>query len=251
MSHELPSLAALGPVLPHAAADVGVRTKAAPAKRQCPGSETAAASSSSTDDAVTARLPPPATVNGPCPDLPSLVSQPSGLLGANLGLFTTVEIPAFSIFAEYHGPVGTHADVCASCTTDMYAGTLPNAAVPLDGNLVPAGMPVDTVLPDPLKCKAARANMIPVAMAKDPSNTLSNNALLVSSTDKQLQGVLDSRYLRDRHAERYVGSDAGSSSAPQMYACDRIYLWAICPIPANTEIFLDYGGKYADWNPDA
>ena len=60
MSHELPSLAALGPVLPHAAADVGVRTKAAPAKRQCPGPEAAATSASSTDDdAVTARLPPP------------------------------------------------------------------------------------------------------------------------------------------------------------------------------------------------
>ena len=246
MSHELPSLAALGPVLPHAAAEVGVRTKAAPAKRQCPGPE------SSTDDAVTARLPPPATVNGPCPDLPSLEPRPSGLTGAGLGLFTTVEIPAFSIFAEYHGPVGTHADVCASCNQDMYAGTLPNAAVLLDGNPVLPGMPaVDTVLPDPLQCKAARANMIPVAMARDPSNPLSNNALLVSSTDKQLQGVLDSRYLRDRHAERYVGSEAGASSTPQMYACDRIYLWAICPIPANTEIFLDYGGKYANWNPDA
>ena len=59
---------------------------------------------------------------------------------------------------------------------------------------------------------------------------------MVSSTDPAIRSALGARYLEERHALRASGG--------RVYACDRIYVLTFFPIPAETEIFLDYGNSY-------
>ena len=96
-------------------------------------------------------------------------------------------------------------------------------------------------------CKGARANMIPDNVARDPGNALTNNAILISSTDKAMQSLHEG-YRHQRHAPLFA-ADGANNKQTRMYACDRIYLLSYHAIPANTEIFLSYGDGYGA--PDA
>lgn len=250
MTRELPSLAALSLALPRVPVWVGARTKPQARRRspsprrsrsRSPASSRSSSRSSSASrspsprreshpehaPAITAWMPPPPTPHAPCPDNPALVARTSGIPNAGYGLFTTVDIPEFTIIAEYHGRVATDADVIESRYQSTYAGTLPNPAVPVDGGAA-YGAPVTSVLGDVDNCIATRANMLPGAHE--------NNATLVSSTDPIIRSALGPRYLEQRHALRAFGG--------RVYACDRIYVLAFHPIPAGEEIFLNYGAAY-------
>ena len=264
MTPELPSLASLSLALPRVPVWVGVRTKPQARRRlpsprrsrsrsptlshlplpsrsrsRSPASSRSLSMSRSLsprrkrhpEDAppITVWMPPPPTPHAPCPDNPALVVRPSGIPNAGDGLFTTVDIPEFTIIAEYHGRVGTDADVIASRYQSTYAGALPSPAVPVDGGAV-YGAPVTSVLGDVDNCIATKANMLPGAHK--------NNATLVSSTDPIIQSALGARYLEQRHALRAGGG--------RVYACDRIYVLAFHPISAGEEIFLNYGAAYEE-----
>lgn len=229
----LPSLASMS--LTPKVADTGPRFKSTPTRR----------------DVLTAlMLPPPAsTPHEPCPDHACLEARVSTIPGAGNGLFTTQTIPANCLLAEYWGPVATDEDVTRHGAS-MYAASLPTPAVPLsccdddDSEL-------DVVVGNPSTCVLANANTVTDELRESSNNVYGNNCLLVSASDQRIQNSGISReYLQPRHCARLLFGGPVPTPGDKKYACERLYAWSgPIPIPANTEIFLNYGSQYKDWKP--
>lgn len=180
-----------------------------------------------------------------------LIVKPSNLQGANLGLFAgSVAIEEGQIFAEYFGDLYSTKMMEESFEERNEYAVQINPADPFNKSateLVSNGHILDTIVPDPEICKAARANMF----CKDDdivAAALNNNAHFILNDvneNKQLEDLplsICSRVVST--LSQHIIDKYKSDDEDPLFERHRLFLIATERIEPNSEIYLNYGDIY-------